>query len=544
MDFDYWKSKALEENPSLREAEPAKVEAKADEYDMRMPISDDAVLTEPVVTDPVLDGSLVTEPVVTDPVLDGSLVTEPVVTKPVVTELFADEPVTDSPVIVEPISAEPITSEPVEPAPVINTPVTTELVNSAPVNTAPVSSGVSLDNNNVILNEGVNEAKEPGKAGRICKAIFLGVPFGIPIFIVMLAVLSAAVAAMCVVFGILVMGCTALCAGGLALILLGIANVQNSLGASFLLMGGGVLGCGLGFLLILLTRVVFKYLLLGLFRCYVLPVRFIKLFFCKKATPAESAVDSQTYEWYDPSATETVQTDNVPSDTIETDNNAYVEEVEIFADDSLTEDVGKPKRFLKTFSILACVLTVLGVGIMLTTFFVFYSDDIPSKLQQNHKVIVEGKVIGIDVTSSYFNVTIEKGDEFCVLLEDTYEPGTEVVIEDGILKIKGDYCDSLDVCGFDVSPASKLLNPFAGNVTIKVPENDYMQLVYADIGCGSFKMKDMSCARLVAQVGIGGICLDDVDVAYERFLECKLGTVYANGDMNLAINHADSSSDM
>ena len=54
MDFDYWKSIALEENPSLREAEPAKVEAKADEYDMRMPISDDAVLTEPVVTDPVL----------------------------------------------------------------------------------------------------------------------------------------------------------------------------------------------------------------------------------------------------------------------------------------------------------------------------------------------------------------------------------------------------------------------------------------------------------------------------------------------------------
>ncbi|MBO7335550.1 MAG: hypothetical protein J6U42_01275 [Lachnospiraceae bacterium] len=385
----------------------------------------------------------------------------------------------------------------------------------------PVSSGASYGYTDAILNENVNEIKEAGKAGRVCKAIFLGVPFGIPIFIAMLALLTAAVAVMCLVFGILVMGCTALCAGGLALILLGIANVQNTLGAAFLLMGAGVLACGLGFLLILLTRVVFKYLLLGLFKCYVLPVKFVKIFFCKKKTQAGDIDDTQSYT-FDPE-TRDVETQPYASDF---------------------ETAEKPKRFIKTFSILAGVLTLLGVVMMITTYFVFYSDDIPSNLQQDHKVIVEGKVIGIDVTSSYFNVSIEKGDEFCVLLADTYKPGTEVTIEDGILKIKGDYCDSLDVFGFDVSPASKLLNPFAGDVTVIVPESEYMQLVYADIGCGSFKMKDVSCARLVAQVGVGSICLDNADVAFERFLECKLGTVYANGEMNLAINHADSSSDM
>ncbi|MBR6293568.1 MAG: hypothetical protein IKR54_03155, partial [Lachnospiraceae bacterium] len=378
----------------------------------------------------------------------------------------------------------------------------------------------------------------------------LGVPFGIPIFIAMLALLTAAVAVMCLVFGILVMGCTALCAGGLALILLGIANVQNTLGAAFLLMGAGVLVCGLGFLLILLTRVVFKYLLLGLFKCYILPVKFIKLFFCKKKTQAGDIDDTQSYT-FDPE-TRDVETQPYDSDFETFDDNSQQAfagnadngMVEILADDEPTEEAEKPKRFIKTFSILAGVLTLLGVVMMITTYFVFYSDDIPSNLQQNHKVIVEGKVIGIDVTSSYFNVSIEKGDEFCVLLADTYKPGTEVTIEDGILKIKGDYCDSLDVFGFDVSPASKLLNPFAGDVTVIVPESEYMQLVYADIGCGSFKMKDVSCARLVAQVGVGSICLDNADVAFDRFLECKLGTVYANGEMNLAINHADSSSDM
>jgi hypothetical protein len=490
MDFDYWKSKALEENPSLRESKPVVTDPGKYDTEIPLPLSDEEV----IVSEPVR--------------------TEETIPCPVTQEAADPVPGTDRAI---PESVTPEVTEPV-PSTDATIPATTNTDVTIPgtAGDVTVSSGASYGYTDAILNENVNEIKEPGKAGRVCKAIFLGVPFGIPIFIAMLALLTAAVAVMCLVFGILVMGCTALCAGGLALILLGIANVQNTLGAAFLLMGAGVLACGLGFLLILLTRVVFKYLLLGLFKCYVLPVKFIKLFFCKKKTQNSHAFAGNA------------------------DNGM----VEIMADDEPTEEAEKPKRFIKTFSILAGVLTLLGVVMMITTYFVFYSDDIPSNLQQNHKVIVEGKVIGIDVTSSYFNVSIEKGDEFCVLLADTYKPGTEVTIEDGILKIKGDYCDSLDVFGFDVSPASKLLNPFAGDVTVIVPESEYMQLVYADIGCGSFKMKDVSCARLVAQVGVGSICLDNADVAFERFLECKLGTVYANGEMNLAINHADSSSDM
>ena len=509
MDFDYWKSKALEENPSLRESKPVVTDPGKYDTEIPLPLSDEEVIvSEPVRTDETIPGTVISDatnpaPVNTDVTISATAPVNTDVTIPATAPVNTD--------VTIPATA-PMTD--------VTIPATeTEYKDATIPGTAgdvTVSSGASYGYTDAILNENVNEIKEPGKAGRVCKAIFLGVPFGIPIFIVMLALLTAAVAVMCLVFGIMVMGCTALCAGGLALILLGIANVQNTLGAAFLLMGAGVLACGLGFLLILLTRVVFKYLLLGLFKCYVLPVKFIKLFFCKKKTQ-----NSHTFAG-------------------NTDNGM----VEILADDEPTEETEKPKRFLKTFSILAGVLTLLGVVIMITTYFVFYSDDIPSNLQQNHKVIVEGKVIGIDVTSSYFNVSIEKGDEFCVLLADTYKPGTEVTIEDGILKIKGDYCDSLDVFGFDVSPASKLLNPFAGDVTVIVPESEYMQLVYADIGCGSFKMKDVSCARLVAQVGVGSICLDNADVAFERFLECKLGTVYANGEMNLAINHADSSSDM
>ncbi len=202
------------------------------------------------------------------------------------------------------------------------------------------------------------------------------------------------------------------------------------------------------------------------------------------------------------------------------------------------------KKYIKTLTIVAAVLVVLGVLIMTVTYFVFYSENIPSGLEKNHTVLVDGKVIGLDISSSYYNVSVKKGDEFSVVFDDTYEKGTEVYIEDGILKISGKYCDSFDLLGFEMSPGAKLLDPYGGNVTITVPDSEYLQLVYADIGCGSFKMKDVPCARLVAQVGIGNICLDNVDVAYERFLECKLGTVYNNGVMNLAINHADSSSDI
>ena len=188
----------------------------------------------------------------------------------------------------------------------------------------------------------------------------------------------------------------------------------------------------------------------------------------------------------------------------------------------------KIPKYIKTLLIVASVLVTVGFVIMITVFFVFYSEDLPSKLDTGHKVFVEGEVFGIDITSSYFNVSVETGDEFYVLFEDTYSPGKEVVIEDGILKITGDYCDDIDVFGFDISPISKIYDPCGGNVTIVVPSDKYMQLIYADIGCGSFEMKDISCARLVAQVGVGNIKLDNVDVAYDKFLECKLGTVCNN----------------
>ncbi|MCR5829410.1 MAG: DUF4097 family beta strand repeat-containing protein [Lachnospiraceae bacterium] len=202
------------------------------------------------------------------------------------------------------------------------------------------------------------------------------------------------------------------------------------------------------------------------------------------------------------------------------------------------------KKFIKTLTIVAFVLTVLGAGIMLTSYFIFYSDNIPSEIESSHKVLVNGDVIGLDINSSYYNVSVEKGDEFYVLLEGNYSLKSEVVIEDGILKITGGYCDDIEVMGFNMSPASKIFNPCDGKVTVYVPEDTYLQLIYAEIGCGAFRMKDIPCARLVAQVGIGNISLDNVDVAYDRFLECKLGTVYNNGDMNLAINHADSSSEI
>ncbi len=369
-----------------------------------------------------------------------------------------------------------------------------------------ISSDVSASPDNEIGTEDVNsdavikeeictdqykdkndEIKEDRKGKRICKAVFLGVPFGIPIFIAMLVLISACVAAVSVLFGLLVMSCALLVLGGLGFVVLGIANVHLALAPSFLLIGSGVLAIGLGIFLTFLTRLVFKYVLLGIFKVYVLPVRFIRLFFVQKS---------------------------------------------VLSDDTRNDTTEEPKipGFFKPLSISAAVLVAVGVVLMLTTFFVFYSEDLPSKIDTRHKVLVKGKVLGIDISSSYFNVSIEKGDDFYILFEDTYSPGKDVVIEDGILKITGKYCDDIEIFGFDISPISKLYDPCGGNVTIVVPSDRYMQLIYADIGCGSFNMKDISCARLVSQVGIGSIRLDDVDVAYDKFLECKLGPVYNNVD--------------
>ena len=58
------------------------------------------------------------------------------------------------------------------------------------------------------------------------------------------------------------------------------------------------------------------------------------------------------------------------------------------------------KKYIKTLTIVAAVLVVIGALIMTVTYFVFYSEDIPSGLEKNHTVLVDGKVIGLDISSS------------------------------------------------------------------------------------------------------------------------------------------------
>ena len=152
----------------------------------------------------------------------------------------------------------------------------------------PVKDTASSGSGDVILNEHINDPLKKGKAGRICKAIFLGIPFGIPLFVIMLIVISAFVGAVCVLFGAMVIISAALVVLSVSLILLGISNVHLALAPSMLLMGAGILGTGLGILFALLTRLVFKYILICLIKCFVFPVRFVRLFFTAKKEVHES----------------------------------------------------------------------------------------------------------------------------------------------------------------------------------------------------------------------------------------------------------------
>jgi len=144
------------------------------------------------------------------------------------------------------------------------------------------SSAEDTVNNDIILNVSNNDIKVEKKSARICKAIFLGIPFGIPVFVLMLIIFSVLVASICLIFGAMVMASVLAAMCSLGFIILGISNVHISLAPSMLLIGAGILGAGSGIFLALITRLVFKYILVGLIKCYSLPVRFIKIFFGKK----------------------------------------------------------------------------------------------------------------------------------------------------------------------------------------------------------------------------------------------------------------------
>lgn len=223
MEFDYWTSKAKEENPDYKDEAPAATVTINEE--------------SPAVAVTVNEES-------------------PAVTSEVIEESPAVGPIVD----VEPV------------------------VNGDASNMAfPISDSEVITDSSEIENTEEPIVEHNGHKGkRICKAVFLGVPFGIPVFVLMLACLSAVFSALCILFGALVMGSVLLAIGGIALVLLGIAHVHLSLAPSFLLMGCGVLSTGLGLFLSLLTRLMFKYVLLGVLKWYLYPVKFVRLFFCER----------------------------------------------------------------------------------------------------------------------------------------------------------------------------------------------------------------------------------------------------------------------
>ena len=234
MEFDYWTSKAKEENPDYKDEAPEATVTVNEE--------------SPAVAVTVNEES----PAVTSEVIEES----PAVTSEVIEESPAVGPIVD----VEPV------------------------VNGDASNMAfPISDSEVITDSSEIENTEEPIVEHNGHKGkRICKAVFLGVPFGIPVFVLMLACLSAVFSALCILFGALVMGSVLLAIGGIALILLGIAHVHLSLAPSFLLMGCGVLSTGLGLFLSWLTRLMFKYVLLGVLKWYLYPVKFVRIFFCER----------------------------------------------------------------------------------------------------------------------------------------------------------------------------------------------------------------------------------------------------------------------
>ncbi|MCR5829411.1 MAG: hypothetical protein K6F93_03565 [Lachnospiraceae bacterium] len=176
-------------------------------------------------------------------------------------------------------------SEAVNPTGEAVNPVSNEVISSNDIAMPIGDENISAAGTGILPEEDDVMPERPGnKKKRICKAVFLGVPFGIPLFLLMIICLSALVCVVCVLFGSLVIISACLILTALALVLLGISEVHIMLAPSILLIGSGILGTGVGILLSLLSRLVFKYVILGLINCYVYPVRFLKLFFVKGRT--------------------------------------------------------------------------------------------------------------------------------------------------------------------------------------------------------------------------------------------------------------------
>lgn len=129
------------------------------------------------------------------------------------------------------------------------------------------------------VSEQVSVKPAKSRGARVLKSIFLGVPVGIPVFIVLMFAVSCAVtvsAGLFALFGALIFLCLAC---GILMFIYGFGEIQSGACIPLFCFASGFLLIGMSIFSFLISRVVFKYLIPRCSRLYRKPIALIKWFF-------------------------------------------------------------------------------------------------------------------------------------------------------------------------------------------------------------------------------------------------------------------------
>lgn len=165
-------------------------------------------------------------------------------------------------------------------------------------------------------------------------------------------------------------------------------------------------------------------------------------------------------------------------------------------------------KILKKFAIIGIILCVLGLGTVVTAYFVNKDkiEDMNGKFGSQRYEIQE-VVTDLDVEATDGSVFVVRyGDKTIVSVDDCYLDNLSIEVVNGVLTVKEKFPETVTAFGWELPAFLVGVNSkHNSSITITLPEDLSLNKSYVCMGNGDIVVKSMNVKEPVFHLGIGSM---------------------------------------
>lgn len=187
-------------------------------------------------------------------------------------------------------------------------------------------------------------------------------------------------------------------------------------------------------------------------------------------------------------------------------------------------------NIIKKMFLVAVIL--FAIGEVLVAVSTFTQSDERDRLNANYTstmINIEDTVTNLVIEATGADVDIDYGDSLMVSLNDVYRDGLECTIENGSLKIIQKDPAVISFLGWEI-PGSVVgvTSEHSSRITVILPSDLVLDNTTVNVGSGDVTIDNLSTRRIVTQVGIGSLTVQNVKHLEKYAYQVALGSKNVN----------------